>query len=74
MKKHYIVVTVEKSGKFYSYVLPVSENVNLIAALKINGIINATTCGTRERAADIVNAWNDSYKRNGSFLFDTATI
>ena len=74
MKKHYIAVTIEENGKFYSYVLPVSGNVNLIAAFKINGIINATICSTRERAADIVKAWNDTHKRNGSFLFDTATI
>ena len=70
MKKYYIAVTIKENEKYYSYVLPVPESNNLIAALKIKNIYNAMICNTKKSAGEIVNAWNETYKNNNSYLFD----
>lgn len=69
MKKYYIAVTIEENGKFYSYVLPVPENNDLLSALKIKNIYNAMICSTKKHAAETVAIWNESYKQHKEFLF-----
>ena len=71
MKKHYLAITIRENEKYYSYVLPVPESDNLIAALKIKNIYNAMICSSKKSASEIVNTWNETYKQNGSYLFDT---
>lgn len=70
MKKYYIAVTVQENEKYYSYVLTVPESDNLISKLRIKNIYNAMICSTKKSAAEIVKAWNDTYKYNGSYMFD----
>ncbi len=31
----------------------------------------ATACSTKKEAAELVTAWNDAYKANGEYLFDS---
>lgn len=70
MKKYYIAVTIQENEKYYSYVLTVPECINLIKALEIKNIYNALICSTKKSAAEIVEMWNDTYKCNGSYMFD----
>lgn len=71
MKKRYIAVTIEENRKYYSYVLPVYESDNLLSKLKIKNISTATMCSTKKHAAELVTLWNEIYKQEKRFLFDT---
>lgn len=71
MKKYYIAVTIQENEKYYSYVLTVPESINLIKALKIKNVYNAMICSTKKSAGEIVDLWNETYKNNNSYLFDT---
>lgn len=71
MKKYYIAITIKENEKYYSYVLPVYESDNLLSKLKIKNIYNAMICSTKKHAGEIITAWNETYKNNESYLFDT---
>lgn len=59
-----------KPGCYASYFC-VSENDNLLAKLNSwYGIQYANICPTKKRAEEIVNIWNEGYKKNGTYLFD----
>lgn len=70
MKNYYIAVQIEENGKYYAYVVKVSESINLLSALKIKNIITANICPTRKRAAEIVGEWNRVHKEQERYLFD----
>ena len=70
MKKYYLAVTILENEKYYSYVLPVPESDNLIAALKIKNIYNAMICSSKKSAGEIVAIWNNTYRQNNCYLFD----
>ena len=70
MKNYYILITIMENDKYYSYVLTVPESDNLISKLRIKNIYNAMICSTKKSAAEIVEMWNDTYKCNGSYMFD----
>lgn len=87
MYKIYLAVTVEQdrnhreftqrpseeySPGYYSYVLPCKAGENLKFVLDcIGGLQLAHLCNTKREAEDLVTAWNDSYKANGTYLFDS---
>lgn len=66
----FAVVSVQANGKNYAYAMKVSDQDNLIAKFKIKGITTAIVCGARERAKEIVTAWNTSYRENGTYMYD----
>lgn len=86
MNKIYMAVTVkqdrnenifEPNGNreynpgYYSCVVPCKTGENLKFALDcIGGLQVAHLCNTKREAEDLVTAWNDSYKANGTYLFD----
>jgi hypothetical protein len=59
-----------ENDKYYSYVLKVPEAQNLLSALKIKNIINATICPTKRQAQAIAVFNNNIYRKNGAYLFD----
>lgn len=67
---HYIVVSIEENGKYYSYVLKVSKSTNLLGALDIKGIKVAHLCKTKKEGEHLAKYWNECYKANGTYLFD----
>lgn len=72
MKKNsYIVVTVEENGKYYAYMIKHHNSNNLLSVLNIKGILHANICDTKKEAERIVEQWNESYKQNGTYMFDT---
>lgn len=68
-KNSYIAVQVTENGKNYAYAVKVSESDNLLSKLVIKGIIAANLCGSRKEAEEIVTAWNECFKSNGSYMF-----
>lgn len=71
MKKKisYITVQVTENGKNYAYAVKVSESDNLLSKLAIKGITAANLCSTKKEAEEVVTAWDESFKNNGSFMF-----
>ena len=68
-KTSYIAITVSENGKFYSFVVKNRHNTSLLYALRIKGIVSANICDTMKKAREIVKEWNDTYKRNGTYMF-----
>lgn len=74
MKRFYIAVTIKENGKYYAYALTVSESDNLVSKLEISGIIYANIFETKKLAREVIKSWNDAYKINGTYLFDTPSF
>lgn len=70
MKYFYIVVTIQKNEKYYSYVLKLCQSVNILSRLNIPGMISANIFPTKKEAAATVERWNATYKANNNYLFD----
>ena len=70
MKRKFIAVTIEENQKYYAYLVPVSDCDNLISKLNIKGIKCANIFSTKKEASNVVEMWNESYKTNGTYLFD----
>ena len=68
-KTLYIVVDIAENGKSYAYVIKTSASNNLVSALNIPGIRSANVCDTKKQAYEIAEAWNETAKQNGSYLF-----
>lgn len=73
MKNTYISVTIEKSGKRCAFAIAVSPSDNLLHALDIAGISAANICQSKREAQEIAQAWNDSYRANGSYLWEVTS-
>ena len=70
MKRMFISVTIEENKKYYAYVIPVSSNDNLLSKLSNENILHANIYNTKKRAEEVVKMWNESYVKNGTYLFD----
>lgn len=70
MKYFYFAVTIEENGKYYSYVVKISSSDNILAKLKIKGILHANIYPTKKQAAATVERWNAVYKANKRYLFE----
>lgn len=70
--KVYIVVTATENGKNISYALDFAGSCNLVSVLAgIPGLTSANVCKSKRAAAEIADDWNECYKANGTYLFDT---
>ena len=74
MKNHFFAATIQKNGKYYSFVMKIGENENAAAKLKHPDIIIAQLCSSKKAAAYVVNHWNACHKTNGQYLFDDPAI
>lgn len=70
MKRFYIAVTEKCEGGNYAYWISVTENDNVLTKLNNPRIIFGNIFNTHKRAAEVAAAWNESYKANGTYLFD----
>ena len=71
MKNLYIAATVAENDKYYSYVIKISDSNNLVSVLsKVKGLVSANVW-PKNQAIDAVREWNEAYRRNGTYLFDT---
>lgn len=62
----------EISPGYYAYVTKCTDSDNLLSVLNtIDGLVHANIFPTRKKAAEVVQLWNDSYKANGTYIFDS---
>lgn len=69
MKYYWIAAQIKENGKNYAYALRVSTSDNLVSKLSRESIVAANICESKKQAAEIVTAWNEGYKENGSYMF-----
>lgn len=70
-KNYYMVATVEENKKYYSYVIIYHNYNNLLSTLKEHkNLLHVNICNTKKEARSLVDLWNDSYQKNGTYLFD----
>ena len=70
MKNFYAVAQVNQNGKYYAYMLKLSESDNLASKLKIKNLYAANLFETKKKAETAVKIYNDQFKANGEYLFD----
>lgn len=72
MKNFYLACVTEENGKYYAHAAKVSQNTNILSALaRIPNLKTTNICNTKKQAEGIVAFWNNCYKQNGTYLFDT---
>lgn len=85
-KNFYIVVVVEQNKNesifsenddvpyepgFYAYTVKCDECSNLLSKLKvIGGLKSVNIMPTKKRANEVVDSLNESFKKNGTYLFE----
>lgn len=70
MKNYWLAADVEENGLHYAYAFRVSENDNLKSRLdRVQGLYAANILPSKKRATEVVAAWNDAFKANGTYMF-----
>lgn len=63
----------EKS--YVAFAVSTSGCNNLVSLLdSIGGLVSANVCNSRKEAEEIAEAWNETYKKNGTFYCNRETI
>lgn len=71
MKFFWIAAVVQENGRYYAFTFRVSENDNLKRRLDgVQNLSSANIMPTKKVAHELVAFWNDSFKANGTYLFD----
>lgn len=70
MKNIYFAAVTTKNGKNYAYAIRVPVNTNILNIIKQHNPKILHTCETKKQARDFVTLWNESYKNNGTYMFD----
>jgi hypothetical protein len=70
MKYFYIAITIQENEKYYSYVIKVNSQENILPKLEIKNIVTATITATKKEAENLVNLWNIIAKGNNQYLFN----
>ena len=70
MKNFYAVAQVNQNGKYYAYMLKLSESDNLASKLKIKNLYAVNLFETKKKAETMVKIYNHQFKANGENLFD----
>ena len=78
MKNFYMAVIVKIESIFtdnidgyYAYMIKFTSSDNLKSVLdRIGGLQVANVCATKREAQELVKAWNEAYKQNGTYAFD----
>ena len=70
--KHIPIVYACKNeeGKLYAMYAKVHQSYNLLAFVNcIPNVIHVNVCDSYKQAREIAENWNESYKKNGTYLF-----
>lgn len=63
----------EKS--YVAFAVSVSGSDNLVCVLdRIGGLVSANVCNSRKEAEEIARAWNETYKKNGTYFYGREMI
>lgn len=64
------VLTREKDGKRYAHAFRLRSNYNIASFVKDYPDIEwMNSCPTKKFAESLAQAWNDSFKNNGTYMF-----
>ena len=70
MSRFYAAVTIkDPDGKLFAFVEPFTESDNIVSKFEMRGILHANVYTTKKRASEVVDFWNDCYRRNGTYKF-----
>lgn len=69
MNRYYIAVTEQHDNKHIAYVIKATSSDNLLSKLSNPHLIHANAYGTRKKAAEVAEMWNQSYRSNGNYLY-----
>jgi len=72
-KNIYIAVQIKENEKNYAYVVKTTDNTSLLSVLDIKGIVTANIWNKTE-AYRVANMWNEIYKQNGTYMFDSPSF
>lgn len=73
MKKHYFAVVEEYEGHYFAYAMGASDADNLLALFArqagIATLVAAHAYGSKKRAKEIAEVWNESFRKNGTYMY-----
>lgn len=60
---------------YVAFAVSTSGCNNLVSLLdSIGGLVTANVCNSRKEAEEIARAWNETFKKNGTYFYDRETI
>lgn len=66
----FLLINEEKDGKFCACAKKVSASLNLLAYINMyKDICTLNVCQTWKEATETAAAWNETYKRNGTYMY-----
>ena len=69
---NYFVINIQEGGKNYAYAQKIAASNNLLSIfLGVKGIKTVNACKTFTEAKKIAAFWNNCYKENKTYLFDS---
>lgn len=74
MKNKYFVISIKEDQKNYAYVIKTNKNDNILYKINVKNANFVLLADTKKEAYKIAENWNQSFKNNGSYLFDTPTF
>lgn len=69
MKKYWIVLEIEKAGKYTAAAVPVTGSDNILHKINVPGVISATLYDTRSAAGARMLELAEIYKRNNTYMY-----
>ena len=71
MRRFWFVLTSKTpDGKLYASASPFSTSENLSWQFDpAHGTVTANICETKKKAEEIARAWNESFKKNGTYAY-----
>ena len=71
----YVISQKQEDGKQYAFPFRIRNNVNIASfVLNMPTINTMNPCNTKKKAVEIATAWNETYKVNGTYLYDGIVI
>lgn len=74
MKSKYFVISIKENNKNYAYVMKTSKSDNILYKINVKNANYVLLADTKKEACKIAENWNQSFKNNGSYLFDAPTF
>lgn len=66
----YVLIRTE-NGKHYAHAFRLRQNQNIASFVHdYPNITHMNACPTMKYAKEIAQAWNESFKKNGTYMFD----
>ena len=71
MKNFYYAGVETKNGKHFAFIFNAKAGNNLLSIFKqYKNMTIVNACESKKKAEELADFWNESYKANGTYLFD----